>query len=198
MDSPGQPEQEDDPTDPQMRAAPDTQQDEAKQVVSLSTAQAAAQLGVNSRTIRRYITVGIVVAGQIVRLQARQVRTNSGTEYQIYQTDLEQFRAERDRAATEGQAAGLVSRAEESTALTTSIQIISVELEQRNLALAEAQQTIERLAREAGQHAGENAILERQLAELQKRVEELTQERNHWRQKASKSYRIRLLPFTEE
>ena len=224
-DSPGQPEQENRPASLDTETPPDTPQ--AAQVVSLSTAQAAQQLGVNSRTVRRYITNGILVAGTLRRLPARQVRTDGGQEYQIYQSDLEQFKAERDRAATEGQQAiGLTTRAEESTALATSIQIISEELERRSLelvqaketierlsreagqyagrnevleqSLTQAQGTIERLSREAGQHAGRNEMLEQQLEVLRKQVEVLTQEREQLQQKAKKSYRIRLLPFQED
>jgi hypothetical protein len=78
--------------------------------------QAAQQLGVDSRTVRRSIAEGIRNAGgAIVRLEARQVRSTRGPEWQIYQTDLEAFKQERDHAATEGQAAGQIrSAAEES------------------------------------------------------------------------------------
>jgi DNA repair exonuclease SbcCD ATPase subunit len=191
-DSPGRPEQPD-------QSAQNHQPDldgQAEQTMSLNTAQAATQLGVDSRTVRRWITDGLhTPGGAILRLQARQVRSGRGPEYQIYQHDLEEFKAVRDRAATEGQAASPAARAEEQQALTTSISIISAELERRNLALAEAQQTIERLAREAGK----SEVLERELQLMQERVKELTQERDHWRQKAQakKSYRIRLFPIDE-
>lgn len=196
MDNPGQPEQESTPAGSETRTAPDAQQDGATQTVSLSTAQAAQQLEVDSRTVRRYISEGIRTAGGVtLRLKARLVRSNRGQEWQIYQTDLEQFRSERDRATTEG---GLATRGEESAALATSVQIISEELERRSVALSEAQTTIERLAREAGQYAGRNEVLERELEALRKRVAELEQERKQWEQKSKKSYRIRLLPFTED
>src|SRR5436853_4145180 len=98
MDSQGQPQ------------AMDTEQT-GLQTLSLNTAQAGQQLGVDSRTVRRYITDGIRSAGGvIVRLEARQVRTNRGPEWQIYQTDLEQFKQERDRSATEGEKATQITR----------------------------------------------------------------------------------------
>src|SRR5260370_14808806 len=108
------------------RTAPDA----AEQTVSLNTTQAAQQLGVDSRTVRRYISEGIRSAGgAILRLQARQVRSNRGPERQIYQTDLEAFKEGRDRAATEGQAVGgLVTRADEGHGLTTAVHIIAAEL----------------------------------------------------------------------
>ncbi len=177
----------------------------AQQTVSLNTQQAAQQLAVDSRTIRRYITEGIRTAGGgIVRLEARQVRSNRGPEWQIYQTDLEAFKRERDRAATEGQAAGqLIRPAEESQALITSVQIIATELERRSLALSQAQETIERLAREAGRQAGRNEELERERDALQRRVKELEEERDQWRQKAEAPKaqtprRIRLLSWRKE
>jgi len=191
-DAHGRPEQTED-TD--QRTASDAQQIEgrdqrtasdAQQTVSLNTSQAAQQLGVDSRTVRRYISEGIrSTNGAILRLQARQVRSNRGPEWQIYQTDLEDFKEERDRAATEGQAAGQVTRpAEESQALTTSIQIIAAELERRSLGLSQAQETIERLALEAGRQAGRNEELEHERDALQRRVKELEEERDQWRQKA--------------
>src|SRR5260370_24226772 len=100
------------------RTAPDA----AEQTVSLNTTQAAQQLGVDSRTVRRYISEGIRSAGgAILRLQARQVRSNRGPEWQIYQTDLEGFKEERERAATGSQAAArLQTRAQGSQGRTTS------------------------------------------------------------------------------
>jgi len=119
---------------------------DSQQTLSLNTAQAGQQLGVDSRTVRRYITEGLRSAGGvIVRLEARQVLTNRGPEWQIYQTDLEQFKQERDRSATEGDKATQITRpAEQSQALTLSVQVLAAELERRGAALAEAQATIER------------------------------------------------------
>jgi chromosome segregation ATPase len=205
-DAHGRPEQAED-TDPRTPAAAQQTEDtdprtttDAQQTVSLNTQQAAQQLGVDSRTVRRYIAEGIRVSGRIVLLEARQVRTQRGQEWQIYQTDLDQFKQQRDHAATEGQAAGQLTRAgEESQALTVSVQLIAVELERRSHALAEAQQTIERLAHEAGRQAGRNEELERERDALQRRVKELEEERDQWRQKTEAPpktpYRIRLLPW---
>lgn len=198
-DNPGQPKQD-------MGVETGTTPD-AEQTVSFNTVQAAKLLGVDSRTVRRYITEGIHTPAGIVTLVARQVRTNRGQEYQVYQTDLDDFKHARDRAATEGQAAGQLTRhaAEESqnqnhALMTSTIQIIAGELERRNQALiqaqatiAQAQATIERLAREAGR----NEALEREREWLQRRVDELTKERDHWQQKAKKSYRIRLFPIED-
>ena len=130
------------------RTAPDAQITAAhpQQTISLSTQQAAQQLGVDSRTIRRYIAEGIRTAGAgVVRLEARQVRSNRGPEWQIYQQDLEDFKRERDHAATEGSSTGqLIATQPESQALTTAITLIATELERRSVALAQAQETIER------------------------------------------------------
>jgi plasmid maintenance system antidote protein VapI len=172
--------------------------------MSLNTQQAAAQLGVDSRTIRRYIAEGIrITGGAILRLEARQVRSSRGPEWQIYQQDLENFKRERDHAATEGSTAGQLTTAQpESQALTTSITLIATELERRSVALAQAQETIERLAREAGQSAGRNEVLERELAASRQRVADLEQERDQWQQQTLKllptrpsTRRIRLLPW---
>jgi hypothetical protein len=180
----------------------------------MSTAQAAQALGVDSRTVRRWITEGLrTPGGAVLRLQARAVK--NGREYQVYQSDLEDFKAARDRAATEGQAAGQLARSEEnqSVALTTSIQIIAAELERKSKALEDAQQTIERLAREAGVQAGRSEELERELAAarqqlaerekqaqdvaiLRQRVTELEQERERWHQQRPPR-RIRLLPWLQ-
>ena len=151
MDNLGQPEGA---KAPEQRTASDAQQtsdqetriasDAPEQTVSLNTTLAAQQLGVDSRTVRRYIVEGIrTTGGAILRLEARQVRTNHGPEWQIYQTNLDTFKQQRDRAATEGQAAGqLMREGETSQALTTSVQLLATELERRSLALTEAQQTI--------------------------------------------------------
>jgi chromosome segregation ATPase len=200
QDDPGRPQAE----DPAHRTAPDA---EHEQTISLSTAAAAQQLGVDPRTVRRYILEGIQRAGGgILRLEARQVRSGRGPEWQIYQSDLEKFKKERDQQATEGhaagQAAGQVMRAEESqalTTLTTSIQIIAEELERRSQALSQAQETIERLAREAGKYAGKSEELERERDKLRERVAALEQEREQWQQaKTPQPRRIRLLPWTKK
>jgi plasmid maintenance system antidote protein VapI len=184
------------------RTAPDIQP--AVQLMSLNTQQAAAQLGVERRTIRRYIAEGIrTTGGAVLRLEARQVRSSRGPEWQIYQHDLENFKRERDHAATEGSAAGpLTATQPESQALTTSITLIATELERRSVLLAQAQETIERLAREAGQSAGRNEVLERELAASRQRVADLEQERDQWQQQTQKllptrppARRIRLLPW---
>jgi len=212
MDNLGQPEGA---KAPEQRTASDAQQtsdqetriasDAPEQTVSLNTTLAAQQLGVDSRTVRRYIVEGIrTTGGAILRLEARQVRTNHGPEWQIYQTNLDTFKQQRDRAATEGQAAGqLMREGETSQALTTSVQLLATELERRSLALTEAQQTIERLALEAGRQTGRSEELERQLNTLQIRVTELEQERDQWKQKAEAPRthtprRIRLLSWRRE
>jgi hypothetical protein len=216
-DDPGQPElaaqqAEQQQNQQQQQAVPalDAEQHPGEQAVSVNTAQAAKQLGVDGRTVRRWITDGLHTAGgAILRLKARQVRNARGPEYQIYQHDLEEFKQERDRLATEGQDAGQLAAQQESQsqAVTLSYQIISAELERRDKALIEAQKTIteaqatiERLALQAGRDAGRNEALELQLKLLQERVTELTTERDHWRQKAGrqKLYRIQLFPIESE
>ena len=161
----------------------------SEQTISLNAAQAGKQLGKDARTVRRYITDGILMAnGETLRLKARQVTSGRGPEWQIYQNDLDEFKTLRDRSATEGQATNqLVRSTEESqalAALTSSFQLISVELEQRSQALAEAQATIERLAEEAGRQKGLNEGMERERAGLLKQMEQLQSERNEWQQKA--------------
>jgi hypothetical protein len=169
--------------------------EQQQQTISVNTQQAAQQLGVDSRTVRRYIKDGIRLAnGATLRLEARQVRSNRGPEWQIYQTDLDDFKEQRDRAATEGNPAGqgqgqqAIQPVEESRsqsqALTTSINIIAEELERRSVALQQAQETIERLSYEAGRQAGRSEQLERELETMRKRVADLEQERNHWQQQA--------------
>ncbi len=198
---PGQPREGQEKKATDSQATTDAAQ--AEQDISLTTQQAAVQLGVDSRTVRRYIAEGIrVTGGAIVRLEARQVQRGRGPEWQIYQTDLDAFKQERDRAATEGGTTGQLTRpAEESQsqALTTSIHIISEELERRSLALSEAQSTIERLAHEAGRQAGRNEVLERELEATRKRAADLEQERDHWQRQAqeqpTKPRRVRLLPW---
>ncbi len=164
-------------------------EERSEQTISLTAQQAGKQLGKDARTVRRYITDGIRQAnGEILRLKGRQVTSDRGPEWQIYQQDLEEFKALRDRSATEGQATSqLVRSGDESqalAALSASIQLISTELEQRSLALAEAQATIERLAQDAGRQAGLNEALERERVGLLKQVEQLQGERNEWQQKA--------------
>ena len=162
----------------------------SNQTISLTAAQAGKQLGKDARTVRRYITDGILQAnGETLRLKGRQVTTGRGPEWQIYQNDLDAFKEQRDRSATEGQPAQQLMRSsgEESQALavlTASIQLISEELEQRSQALAEAQTTIERLAVEAGRQAGLNEAFERERTALLKQVEQLQSERDQWQQKA--------------
>jgi chromosome segregation ATPase len=163
QDTPGQPEQE---KDPQSWTAPDAQA--TGQTISLSTLQAAQQVSVNERTIRRWIDSGVHLAnGEILRLKARYVQTKRGQELQIFQNDLEEFLQDRNRSATEGRAAGekraVQQLQEQQQSLSTSLQLLSAELERRDLALAQAQETIERLAREVGQQAGRNEELERLL-----------------------------------
>ena len=207
-DDHGQPEQgEAQDGQPAARTAAEDPGAAAQQIMSLNTQQAAAQLGVDSRTVRRYISDGIrITGGAVLRLEARQVRSSRGPEWQIYQNDLEDFKRERDHAATEGSAAGqLTATQPESQALTTSINIIAAELERRSVALTQAQETIERLAREAGRQAGRNEELERELDALRKHVSELEQERDQWQrqkiqepQPAKTPRRIRLLPWLRE
>jgi hypothetical protein len=161
------------------RTAQDTPQ-AAEQTVTLNTAQAAAQLGgVDPRTVRRWITVGLLtVDGTTLRLEARQVHSKRGTEYSIDQTALERFKEARDRAATEGQPAGQLAQPEsQALALQTSIQAISDELERRGQALSQAQETIERLALQAGREAGRSQELERELETARERLAASERER---------------------
>lgn len=177
----------------------------SEQTVSLNAQQAGQQLGRDARTVRRYITHGIQQAnGEALRLKARQVSSDRGPEWQIYQSDLDEFKALRDRSATEGQTTNqLVRSADESqalAALSSSIQLISAELEQRSQALAEAQATIERLAEEAGRQQGLNEGLERERASLFQQMEQLRHERDEWQQKAFELQgkmprKVRLFPW---
>ncbi|EFH79633.1 helix-turn-helix domain-containing protein [Ktedonobacter racemifer] len=193
-DDPGQPTiVEEQPAPAQEAEMETTNEVQASQSeVSLTTTQAAAQLDVDARTVRRYITER--------RLKARQVKSARGQEWQIYQSDLDAFKQERDRAATEGQEAGL-TRAEESQALTTTVGIIAAELERRSQALTEAQATIERLALEAGRQAGRNEELEREAARLRERVAHLEQERDQLKAEVKDQgkgpRRIKLLPWQQ-
>ena len=198
------------PRDDQKKKATDSPATtDAAQDISVNTQQAAAQLGVDSRTVRRYITDGIrVTGGTIVHLQARQVQRGRGPEWQIYQSDLDAFKEQQDRAATEGGTTGQLTRTVEenqsqSQALTTSIHVIAEELERRSLALSQAQDTIERLAHEAGRQAGRSEVLERELEAMRRRVTELEQERDHWQQQAQEPpaktpRRVRLLPWQQK
>ncbi len=161
----------------------------SEQNISLTAAQAGQQLGTTARTVRRYITDGILLAnGETLRLKARQVTSGRGPEWQIYLSDLHEFRGLRDRSATEGQTTNQLVRATDESptlaALSASVQLISAELEQRSQALAEAQATIERLAEEAGRQKGLNEGLERERASLLQQVEQLHRERDEWQQKA--------------
>jgi hypothetical protein len=169
-----------------------------QQVISLNTQQAGQQLGVDGRTVRRYIAEGIHRAGgEILYLQARQVRGKNGQEWQIYQTDLEDFQRERNRLSTEGQPSSPLSRSvQESQPL--ALQIIATELERRSEALALAQEAIERLAREAGRYAGRNEELERECSALRIRVQELVQERDQRHRLGNTLRRIQLVHWHEE
>lgn len=193
MDDPGQPI----PTTPEHLEENRTTTDALEQqTVSLNTAQAAQQLEVDARTVRRYITEK--------RLKARQVKSSRGLEWQIFQSDLDAFKEERDRAATEGQEAGL-TRAQESQALATTVGIIAAELERRErelerreLALSEAQVTIERLALDAGRQAGRNEELEKEAARLRERVAQLEIERDQLKAEKDQGKgprRVKLLPW---
>lgn len=201
-DDPGQPEKEQEHYENGI--ATDAQR-QAEQQTSLTTAQAAKVLGVDSRTMRRWIEEG--------RLPGRWVQKGRNAGYQVLQSDLEEFRHQRERAATEGKPMGgqLMRGGEESQALTTSaIHIIAgelerkaAELERRELALAEAQKTIERLSYDSGRQAGINEAQAGEIEALRQRVAELEQERDLLRQKAQESgktppRRIRLLPWQKE
>lgn len=178
------------------------------QTISLSAAQAGKQLGKDARTVRRYITDGILLAnGETLRLTARQVTSGRGPEWQIYQNDLDEFKSLRDRSATEGQSTNQLVRSNDESqalaALTTSIQLISTELEQRSHALAEAQATIERLSQESGRQAGLNEASERERASLLQRIQQLEGERNEWQHKAwelqsKMPKRVRLFGWRDE
>lgn len=172
-------------------ATPGTQEDEtrhtasegATQSVALTTAQAAIAFGVDTRTVRRYITDGIRGPGGVVmKLPARQVRTKSGHEWQIQQSDLETFKAVRDSQATEGEASShLVRQGPGSQEIAVAaIQMISAELERRGVemerqhaALREAHETIERLATERGRLEGQNELLLRENEAMRQRLAEL-------------------------
>jgi chromosome segregation ATPase len=180
----------------------------SEQNISLTAAQASQQLGTTARTVRRYITDGILLAnGETLRLKARQVTSGRGPEWQIYLSDLNEFKGLRDRSATEGQTTNqLVRSTDESStlaALSSSIQLISAELEQRSRALEDAQTTIERLAEESGRQKGLNEGLERERDTLLKQVEQLRSERDEWQQKAFELQgkmpkKVRLFPWGSE
>lgn len=171
---------------------------DAEQTVLLNSAQAAQQLEVDARTIRRYINEGIHTAdGSSLRLEASQVRTSRGLEWQISQNDLNEFKQAKDHAATQGQSAAqiharIAMQAEQSQAYTLPLQMFATELELRAQALAQAQATIERLAYEAGRQVGRNEVLERERATLQQRLAKL--EHQQWRPQKP-LHRIRFLPL---
>jgi uncharacterized coiled-coil DUF342 family protein len=80
------------------------------------------------------------------------------------------------------------------------VQVLAAELERRGAALAEAQATIERLAREAGHQAGRALELEQERDSLREKVAELEAERAEWQKRANQLYRrrphaIRLQPW---
>jgi hypothetical protein len=201
QDNLGQPEQPKGKEDQNSRATSDAQQAAGEQQISLSTQQAAAQLGrVDSRTVRRWISDGVHLPdGTILYLKARHVQTKRGPVLQIYQEDLEEFKAARDRAATEGLPAPAgetraVQQESQSQAISASIQLFaaelerrSAELERRSLELAEAQAKIERLAYEAGRQQGRNEVLERELEAMRQHAAVLQQERDHWQQQATQA-----------
>ena len=155
----------------------------ANQSVAMTTAQAAVALGVDTRTVRRYITDGIRgPQGVVMKLPARQVRTKSGHEWQIQQGDLEAFMAVRDSQATEGEASSHLIRQEPASQgiAMAAIQMISTELERRGVemesqhaVLREAHETIERLATERGRLEGQNELLLRENEALRQRLAEL-------------------------
>jgi hypothetical protein len=81
------------------------------------------------------------------------------------------------------------------------VQLIAAELERRSQARTSAQQTRERLAREAGLHAGCNEVLE--LERLRTRVAALETQREQWQQKSQDAKgttprRIRLLHWGKQ
>ena len=203
MDDPGQPDGAQEQTS---WTAPDADAADTQEgTLSLNTQQVAQQLGVDSRTVRRYISEGIRTgAGSVLKLKARQVRNSRGPEWQVYQTDLEAFKRERDRQATEGQPSTRVAIQENEAqsqalgTLNTSLQIFAAELERRSIALNQAQETIERLSYEAGRQAGRNEQLEREIVALRQRVAELETQAQQ-AQKPPKTpqlpHRMRLLPW---
>jgi hypothetical protein len=203
MDDLGQPDGVQEQTS---RTTPDADtSDTQEDTLSLNTQQVAQQLGVDSRTIRRYISEGLRTGGgSILKLKARQVRSSRGPEWQVYQTDLEAFKRERDRQATEGQPSTRVTIQESEiqsqalSTLSTSLQIFAAELERRSLALNQAQETIERLSYEAGRQAGRNEQLGREITALRQRVAELeaqAQQVQELPKTPQPPRRMRLLPW---
>lgn len=141
-----------------------------RQPQAKDTEQAGQQLGVDGRTVRLSITEGLSSAGRV-----------------IVHLEARQVRINRGPA-------------EQSQALTLSVQVSAAELERRGAALQEAQGTIERLAREAGHHAGRAEQLEQERDALQEKVAALEAQRAEWQKRANQLARrrphaIRLQPW---
>jgi hypothetical protein len=159
----------------------------SNQTVSLDALAASLQLGVSDRTVRRWIVEGWTQpSGKPLFLKAHSIRNGRAKEWVIYQDDLDAFQKQRDHGATEGIPANqlMIVEEEDKRALTTSMNLLRDELEQRSLALEEAQATIERLAAEAGRQTGRNEAYERERTELLRQMAQLQAERDHWQQKA--------------
>ena len=76
-------------------------------------------------------------------------------------------------------------------ALTLSVQVLAAEPERRGLAFQEAASTIERLAREAGHHAGRAEQLEQERNALREQVRALEAERSERQKRENQLYRKR-------
>jgi len=138
-----------------------------------TVALVAEQLGVTTRTVRRSIELGIAgPAGSRLKLGARLVATSGGQEYQIGQTALDDFLAQRAQSVQErltDQRLPVVHAPadEECECLHQHLQRTLSTIEQQAAQIASQVQTIERLAIENGKLEAENSLLRQQPVVVQ-------------------------------
>lgn len=180
----------------------------AQQTITLSTEQAASQLGVDARSVRRYINNGIRLPdGTYVKLRAKLVH---GQNWVIDQIDLDAFIEVRDHAKVDGITSDELRNTgqDQTQALQSLSNLFAAELERRSQEVAQlqqnyiqAQQTIAELSHAAGREAGLREALEAERTELRQRLEALERERDQWRDKAIEAltrkppHRTNLIPW---
>lgn len=163
MDSPNQPEKP---------GAPEQQPDETY----LTIVEAAKELEVDRRTVLRYILDGIVGPNNTrIRLDAKLISTQYGQEYQIRQSNLAAFKEIRSlpsRERTTGKPSGaqLVAGELELERLHAELDQCHRDLRMTYNLIKDQSVELERLAREAGQTAGENTLLREQLGRSRRGV----------------------------
>lgn len=134
-----------------------------------TVSEAANLLGVDRRSVLRYILVGIAGPnGQRIKLPAKLLRSKYGQEYQVGQSNLHDFMQARSSSVQDRRPVKMVSGA----------QLVAgeLELERQHLDLQMAMQVIkdqakeiEHLAIEKGELVGENMLLREQLCQIHAR-----------------------------